>query len=179
MKIALTGKMRSGKDTVAERIIFRYGLKEFKLSSGISDTIDLLFGRNPDNKNRLQYQFIGQTMRQLDQEVWLKYTMKKIQSAGSSQIIISDLRQENEEEFLRKRGFIIIKVESEDSLRKQRIVDSGDIFNEEEFYHETETSVDNIKEDYIITNNGSLEDLDCKVIDVMQDVIRARKAGNK
>lgn len=175
MKIALCGKMRSGKDTVAEILSDEYDFTEFKLSSGIKSIIrELHLGDMYTKKNRGLYQSIGQYMRRFDEDVWCKRTLKDIETfnhyaVGSFQknhienTVISDVRQQNEVDFFREKGFVIVKVVSDDKLRLQRIKDAGDIMMQKDFYHETEKSVDGIEADYTIFNNGTLEDLNDSV----------------
>lgn len=169
MKIALCGKMRSGKDSVAEHLEAKYDFKNFKLSSGITEIINQYFPETRrTGKPREFYQLIGQTFRELDQDVWIKKTQRDIYRYMSrydakSNILISDLRQQNEYEYLKKNGYIIVKVEADDDLRMNRILESNDVFNKDEFYHETEMSVDTIEADYVIKNNGTLIELYHKI----------------
>lgn len=164
VKIALTGKLRSGKDTVAQAFI-EDGFSGYKLSMGITEIIQSYFSKDLESglKLRKHYTTIGQGLRALDDKVWLHRTWKEIQRNETlfdvKDVIITDLRQKNEEEFLRHRGFIIVKVEAEDQLRIDRSFESDNDFDITQMYHETELSVDSINADYIIENNGSLEDL--------------------
>lgn len=168
MKIALTGKMRSGKDTVADMFIEK-GFKPYKLSMGITEVINTFFSDNvkDGNKMRNYYTTIGQSLRELDDLVWVKHTWSKIQKEPfhyiCKDVIITDIRQKNEEEFLRDKGFIIIKVEAATHIRKERAMLADSDFNEKEMDHETEISVDTIEEDFCIVNEGTLMELNDKV----------------
>ena len=166
MKIAISGKLRSGKDTIGKQLIEMYGFEEFKFSSGITKLIQDYFPSNVYSKGKLRehYQTIGQSIRGLDENVWIRYTHNQIQEhlrqhGSKTNIVITDLRQQNEANYLRENGFTIIKVEALSGLRVQRAKDSGDIFNIDDFNHETELSVDHINADYVLDNNGTLEDL--------------------
>jgi len=157
IKIAVTGKIRSGKDTVSHFFIER-GFKRFKFGDGIKEIIEKYF---PDawskGKPRTYYQFIGQALRQLDPDVWIKYVLKKIEESGADNVIIDDMRQLNEAKKLKELGFIIIKVEADINTRLKRMVDLGDKFNLEDLFHETEQQVDLIIPDFIVINNDSIE----------------------
>lgn len=97
-------------------------------------------------------------MRCLNKNVWINYTLS-FADKNKGNILINDGRLVNEAEELRKRGYKIIVVISEDDIRKERIKRSGDEFREELFNHETERQVDWIEPDIVIRNNGSLEEL--------------------
>lgn len=176
IKIALTGKLRSGKDTVAEHFV-NSGFNAYKLSMGITEIIQRFFPCDLKDgvKLREHYTTIGQGLRQLDDEVWLKRTWSEIQRNNIlfnyKNVIITDLRQKNEEEFLRDKGFIIVKVEAADFLRVERAKKSDQDFDVSQMYHETELSVDEIEADYTIGNEGTLEELTDKVNDLIVELL--------
>lgn len=162
-RIALTGKMRSGKDTVGLYLIQR-GLRHYKLSDGISRIISQFFYDDIEcgKKMRTHYTHIGQSMRALDPEVWCKYTWNQISKdnhLAKAGVLITDLRQKNEEKFLRDRGFNIIKIESSEEIRLERAKELDSDFQDDLLSHETELSVDDIDYDYLIKNDGTLEEL--------------------
>ena len=158
LKIAITGKMRSGKDTFAQHFIGDDYFYPIKFSKGISEIIDNYLPEvSLQPKNRKAYQTIGQSMREIDPLVWVKYSVSA--APENESLIVTDLRQDNEAKYLRDKGFIIIKVESDEDIRIRRIIESGDTFSINELNHETELSVDKIVADYTVKNNGSEHDL--------------------
>lgn len=183
MKIALFGKMRSGKDTVGEMLINDYNFKRFAFGEGIGQIIEeyfpevLMEGKKP----RHHYQFIGQQLRQLDEDVWIKYLLKSIaeyeqESEESVRVVITDGRQSNEAVKLKEQGFVIVKVEAPDKVRMERIIQAGDQFTPELFQHETELQVDQINPDYIITNDKDLKHLDRQIATLLLK-IKAEQLG--
>jgi hypothetical protein len=68
--------------------------------------------------------------------------------------IITDVRFENEADAIKKRGGILIKIE--------RPNDNNDD------QHSSETSLNDIKFDYTVTNDGTLYDLKNKITDILQ-----------
>lgn len=183
LNIALVGKMRSGKDTVADILKREYGFGWFALSTGIRSVVsELGLDSESGPKKRHLYQGIGQHMRQYDEDVWCKNTWKNIELYNrikpgypqpyTGNIVVSDIRQKNEEKFFRERGFVIVKVVSSDDIRLERVREAGDEMTPEEFYHETELSVDTISADWFIRNEGTLEELEesiCKLIDMLSE----------
>lgn len=164
MKLAITGKMRSGKDTLGEFLTEMYDFEEFKFSKGISEVIQQYFPEaSGKRKMRNFYQTIGQSMRSLDQDVWIKYIQKDIDkylaaNGEFSDIVITDLRQKNEYKHLKDSGFIIIKIEADEDIRISRAIKANDTFDMASLRHETELSVDLIPADITISNNGSLDE---------------------
>lgn len=177
MKIAVCGRMRSGKDTIANRLVEEYGFKEFKFSLGINEIINKYFPEHAfsEKRPRKHQQFIGQGMRQLDKDVWVNYTLSYVEEylaehGGNADVVISDLRQENEARILRQNGFTIVNVYAFDDIRLQRIIDAGDVFAEETFCHETERSVDDIACDFWISNNDGIEEFECRIDNLIKSL---------
>ncbi|MDQ0976662.1 dephospho-CoA kinase [Neobacillus niacini] len=166
MRIAITGKMRSGKNTVADYFLIHKAFRSMAFGEGIKEVIQLYF---PElllqGKPRKLYQAIGQLFREFNPDIWVEILDRRLDQITTwfgdenIDIVVTDLRQENEYKYLKEQGFIIIKVEAEDELRIERIKQSGDTFDHEDFYHETELSVDALGFDYLITNNTTIEDL--------------------
>lgn len=60
MKIALFGKMRSGKDTVADMLIDEYNFTSYSFSKGIKEIVDTYFPETKEmGKPREHYQQVG------------------------------------------------------------------------------------------------------------------------
>lgn len=180
IKVAITGKIRSGKDTFGSFFLEK-GLKEFKFGDGIREIIEKYYpGTMERGKPRRHYQHIGQQLRVLDNDVWVNYTLGNIRryctlypSLAESGIIVTDMRQPNEADRLRAEGFTIIKVEAEEATRIERMRKAGDQFTLETLTHETELNVDRIAADIVINNNGSKKDLYlmfCQVWKKLQEI---------
>lgn len=155
MKIAIVGKARSGKDTVADYLVSKYGYTEYKFSKGIRDVINLVRGEET-NKNRRELQDVGQGLRRaLGEDIWVNYTLSTI--TGTDKVVISDCRQQNEAKRLTEEGYLLIRVESDEDIRVQRMLAAGDTFTKEDLTHETE-QID-FECPVVIYNNNSLEEL--------------------
>lgn len=173
LKIAITGKMRAGKDTFAECLKEHQYFYEMKFSNGITDIIKAYF---PDafkqGKPRQHYQTIGQSFRQLNPDIWVQKLNEELRQVESllmpQNLLVTDLRQQNEHEYLKEQGFIVVKVVADQLLRLQRIEAEADLFNEATLHHETEFNVDDIVADYTISNSGSLQELQEQGIELLQ-----------
>ena len=162
MKIAVTGKFRSGKNQFAKYFL----AKGFTPAAFGDELTELLMEYFPEafiqeGKPREHYTLIGQTFRQLNPTIWidrLAPLLEILDSIGTD-LIVTDLRQQNEYEYLKSEGYTIIKVEADEEIRKQRIINAGETFDPKRFYHETELSVDGLQYDYLVSNNTTLDDL--------------------
>jgi hypothetical protein len=189
-KIALVGKANSGKNTVAN--ILGSNLSQYdrrNLSIAFADPIkdiilmmfpeaekEYLFGPShlrsniiPNaykNNKPLTYRQclidIGELARSYNPNIWINKLGEKIskfenfiECEGPETVIVSDVRRINEAAFLKEKEFFFIKIKRELSLKLN---------------HSTETDQDEIKEnyfDYIIDNNGSIENLKENIINII------------
>ena len=154
--IAITGKMRSGKDAVAGYLVENYGFTRYAFGDELKRYAHELFGPSPAKPREL-YQWFGQTMRERDPDIWVRKCFEKIEEDRRRAVVrpvITDLRQPNEYERCRAEGFVIIRVNCRDEIRLERMKEAGDLFTEADLEHETETHVDTFAVDFEISNNG-------------------------
>lgn len=169
MKIALVGYSRTGKDEVAK--IIRNSAVEYYSQIGFGDALkDSLYDTFPHLKHgikaRREMEIWGQMHREIDPDHWIKRfyeRMKLLESYDTFNFIVNDCRQPNEASFLRSQGFIIIRVDADVNIRKERA-------GNEVFYTigKSEDKLHEIEWDYKITNNGTLSDLYNSVILVLK-----------
>lgn len=176
IKIAITGKMRAGKDTVYSILKEELELelnnfnnytdgvfitKQHTFGGQLKYFAELLFPEHfvAGGKPRQLFQDFGQSMRQIDEDVWVKKVDQEIQNKLKSTYAdvhisyITDLRQPNEYEYCKENGFFILRVNATDEVRLARMMADGDNFTKEHLHHETETYVDGYEVDYDINNN--------------------------
>lgn len=176
-KIAVIGRIRAGKNTFADMITNKYGHHQFQFGDGIKEVIMEYFPEAlVSGKPRQHYQVIGQSFRQLNPNLWIEMLDRKLQNHfrfyPNYPVIIPDLRQPNEAEYLKQLGFTIIKLEADKEVRLDRIAMSGDVFSEEQLEHETEKAVDMASYDYLVSNNDSLEALQEQADFIMDELIK-------
>ncbi|MCR8983089.1 AAA family ATPase [Brevibacillus laterosporus] len=177
IKLALCGKMRSGKDTVAAYLVEHYDFIPYAFGDGIKRVCRELFPEQVANgkKPRALLQGVGQAMRVIDPDVWIKRTMREVYQAQGFDVVITDLRQPNEYACLYTEGYVIIRVNTSDDVRIDRMRSAGDTFDLADFTHDTERYVDMFAVHYELNNNGSVCDL-YEQIDVMMREIMHREA---
>lgn len=159
-KIALIGKAGSGKDYVAEHLVFHYGFQRFAFADELKKVAFQLFPEAFSNgqKPRKLLQELGQKMRELDEEVWIRALMRQLKHKKPERVVVTDVRQTNEYIALMRAGFVMVKIDARDEVRLERLNRRGDRFTLDDLNHETERIIDSLPADYIFTNNGNGED---------------------
>jgi len=181
--IALTGPKGSGKDTVADiicnrfqnvtRVAFADPIKKvaqhiFLLNDHNNEEYDRLKRSNIDiNGGRFETTWkhvegrhvvreIGMLMRSYDPSQFTKYVSDAINKARnvSDIFVVTDLRFDNEYIMLKEYGAKIIKITRPDYHYDGHITERG--FND-------------YLVDYIIDNNGSLQDLEKRVVNIIKE----------
>ncbi len=160
--IALTGHMRAGKSTVAEYLEKKYNFKKFALAAPIKELIQAL--DLPLERKVLQH--VGNCMRQIDEDVWLRAVWKKLKPYidEGNDIVIEDVRLIREAMYFRKKGFTIVKVNASSEIRKKRAEDRLKRSIPWETWKEwhddpTEKEVDKIDADHELENETNANNL--------------------
>ena len=166
--IALNGRSLSGKDTIANYLSDKYGFIKISFAEPLYKIAHDYFGMT--YKDRSLLQAIGQGYRSIDEDVWVKYLFKKLEEkvnsneiSKDSNIVITDIRQENEYVASVMNGFVPIKVSAPLEKRVERAtMRDGKIPDIKLWEATAETGADNFP--YIeIINDSSLDDLYKKV----------------
>lgn len=171
-----------GKDTAANYLLGKYpGLAErVGFADKVKEVARSLFGLNEeqlygpaavkeatdtryDITPREILQGIGQKMREIYEPVWVdavfNVTIPELEKAGRNLVLISDVRYPNEADKIHEHGGIVVKVER--SLGGTSVGAN----------HSSETSMRNYKNfDYVLENNGSLQDYYWKLDKLMVEV---------
>ena len=159
----ITGLMGSGKSTAAAYIAEKYDFVHMRLSGKMRE-----IARDLELEITRDYlQGIGKFLREFDDDVWVRYLAKKIQ-ASSASIVVDDIRRKNEVDYLKPLGFKFIRIESSSSKRRTRIETRGNEMIPDQDWkrwsvHLTETQVSQLPVDYVLENEGTLEELTDKI----------------
>lgn len=177
MIIGLSGSKQSGKTTTAN-ILSELGYEHRSFARKLKAICADLFNLTQDqvdggNQHReVVLPEWGITSRQILQrmgtevgrsvhpEVWIRYALRGVQP--SSDVVISDVRFDNEAEAVRRLGGIIVQVNRQETYRKDD--------------HDSEVGL-LLPPDFIIENDGTLDDLNDAVQAILLDAYGFRSEG--
>jgi hypothetical protein len=167
--IGLTGLAGSGKDTVRDMLQREHGfagmafaepirsmLRELLTSTGIDpawmDSRELK--EKPITGLEVSYRQMAQTLgtewgRSLQPDFWLRIAdgfLASVAAQGETHFVISDVRFQNEADWVRERGGVIWRIERE-GIEPVRA-------------HASEAEINQLQVDAVIPNHGSLEELE-------------------
>lgn len=171
MKIlAFTGPMGSGKST-AVRLITRMhsGLELVKFAQPLYDIQEYIYDRigrvytRPEDfvKDRKLLQFLGTEWgRSLSPSLWIDLWKKEVSKVKHLRlknylIVNDDLRFDNEAEAVKSLGGIIVKLQT--SKNRIEKINTG---------HASESGVDFKYVDYLINNDGDIDDLQTELLTI-------------
>lgn len=165
--IGLAGRARTGKTTAAKHLANTHGLVTYAFADPLREGLMHIFNLSPcdfdDERKELTIDWLGRSPRELMQsmgtdwgrhqvhpELWLLLAEQNLELLGQTYdnargFVISDLRFENEADFVRKRGGIVIHL-----LRPDAIEVSP---------HVSETGIGIQDNDMVLHNDGAIEDL--------------------
>jgi dephospho-CoA kinase len=169
-KIALVGKLRSGKTEIRKYLQNQYGFTAYAFGTELKRYADEIFDVSDGEKPRALYQFFGQMCRKWDDSIWINKVADSISLDNPEDILIEDIRQENELDWAKANGFTIIRVTAPDEDRLTRAKIAGDNFTEADLEHETESHIDGFAVDYTVENNGTVDDLKRKIDEIMEAI---------
>jgi len=180
--IALTGEMRSGKDTIF-KILEELGYMVHRVAFGdeLKSQFHKTFEDIPESPKPIQHYIdYGQACRAIDEDVWVKALSKTVlrtyrQTLMPSNFVITDVRQPNEFKYARDNKYVIIKVEASDGLRVMRMEELGEKFDPDLFSQPTELHMKTQKYDYIIHNHTTdIEELKVSVERLINQIRKDR-----
>jgi hypothetical protein len=202
MLIGISGKIKSGKDTVGEMLynlgcieysIYKYSFAD-SLKKIVASIVDCDYRSLNNQEFKASYipnfmkitkdgiithivpcskifykdifrtyevvtyrealQFFGDKFRsEYGQDFWIRMLKSDLVSESTCLSIITDVRYKNEADFIKSNKGILIRVDRPE-IQVSRSISS----------HSSETELDNYPNfDYIIENNGTLEELESKV----------------
>jgi dephospho-CoA kinase len=160
--IGISGKPRSGKDTAADLIqqIFP-GITRIAFADALKEQFDAARQTNTRNdqgekaKHRLELHAFSAEKLAKDPRHWIK-----IVSRTAPPLLITDVRFPLEEEVLRQKGAILIRIEASPKTLRKRL---GELYDSQAT-HPNERWLDQITNwHYVIPNNGSMAELEKRV----------------
>ncbi|QNI20410.1 dephospho-CoA kinase [Bacillus phage 1_ICo-2020] len=187
--IALIGKMRSGKDEFAS-ILLELGYPASRIAFG--DSMKGMFSNSfpwiPMEPKPIQLlQHFGQSMRAIDEDVFVKPTLSKLwfekklaenNNYGYKQksYIFTDVRQPNEYEAVRKAGFIPVRIYASEKTRIARMIANGETVSQDILNAPTEKYLESFPVEYTVSNDGTREEFKQEIVELIEKI--QAKEGN-
>jgi hypothetical protein len=141
-KIALSGKMCSGKTTSSDAFIAKWNtFKRASIAGRLKEIAIKVFGMNPDPKmkDRALLQRLGTDLRIIDENAWLNVFFNGL----SGDTVCDDVRYLNELEAFNKNGFITVRLKVDPDVQMERINNLYPDFDLDQLAHKSETDLDN------------------------------------
>ena len=177
MRIALSGLKRSGKDTIGEHLVSKYGFYRYAFADKLKEVAKELFPeefKKTDKPVEL-LQWLGDKMRERDPKVWVKYVVRQIgeERGPEDNIVVTDVRYPNEVSILKELGFIVVRVHAPIETIISRCVATEKDFKPELLNHSSEKMAmeENNYAHYTIRNISTLEELNQRV-DVLVSMLK-------
>ena len=190
--IGLSGKMGSGKNYIAEKIIYPSYKDEYNiLIIGFGDLMkNELYARDTtlsydelydhktfETRNKLQQYGTENGRDKYHQDIWVRGLDIQVEtfrrrSNDNCIIIVCDVRFQNEAEFIIKKGGKLIRIVAEDRTNERYLREAkGDIEQSQKIAtHRSETELDSYKFDYIINNSTTNLDFHTDISNIL-DII--------
>ena len=188
MLIGICGLIGSGKDTVAERLVTHHGYKRDSFAKSLKDAVSSMFNwdrkmlegdtkesrawrEQPDEfwskkfgkevTPRWVLQYFGtEVMRQnMYDAIWIDSVINRYKGDNT---VISDTRFMNEIKTIRENNGVIILVKRGELPSQEWMTSNG--------RHKSEWDWMSSKFDYTIENNGTLDDLNDSVDDIIHQL---------
>lgn len=182
MLIGILGKKRHGKDTISNYLIKNFDYIPLTLAKPLKECCKILFGFNDDQlygdkkeivdeywkiTPRQAYQFIGTDLFRkqmstlipnIGNNLWVEIIKKNIidiqKNNINANIVVTDLRFQNEVDMIKNLNGIVIKV------NRHTVTPLDE--------HESEKGIDLIiNYDYLVENNSTIEQLYKKIDEVL------------
>ena len=181
MIIGISGKIGSGKSTVSE-IFQQNGFYLDSFAKSIKDISHCIFGfdrtkldgltqedrlwrETPDEKYSIMLKkpfspresllLIGTSFGRnlIHNDIWIETVFNRFNMGNNKNLVITDVRFPNEYDSVKKNNGIVIRLERECSIKSD---------------HPSECALDDYEFDYVIDNNGTIDELITKVNNIIQ-----------
>jgi hypothetical protein len=138
-KIALCGKLKSGKTTLALELSSLLGVPRDSFAAALKAGLKMM-GIVPDgpNKNREALQYVGVKLRELDANHWIKVLAAKYPDLDNTGLIVDDCRFQNEYQWLKDSGFLMVRIK----VRSDTQIMRGAAYSQ--LFHQSEIALDPI-----------------------------------
>lgn len=170
--IIILGKAGSGKTSVAYGIVTSNPagrFRKFALADKVKEIQRDLFP-HLTGKPRHVLQHIGMSMRDIDEDVWIRYLDREIAKYRAISCV-DDVRLANEYNHFANKGFVSIRVTCDDHIRIERMRQRDGDVDMDALLHRTEFELDETRCHYTVNNNGTPDELMAQVDAILDEVM--------
>jgi len=164
-KIAIIGKICSGKSFLANYLIDKYNFNRMSFAYPLKKIAKEYYGM--EDKDRELLQDLAIKMKEIDNNVFVNYLIKNMNKEDN--IVIDDLRFENELLELKKHNFIIIKLNIDKKNQMNRYLKLYNNLYIDRINHNSETEQDNLPKKLIDYELNSDEFLLSNIDNIMKN----------
>ena len=128
MRLGVMGPMGSGKTRWAKKYAQAHtSTRVMSIADPLKDIARDLFGMK--GKDRALLQAIGTAFRRIDEDVWIKHLLRRLEP-GDEYVVVDDVRFQNEAMLLKQHGFMLIYLDVTDAEQRVNLADAyGDEAN--------------------------------------------------
>jgi hypothetical protein len=152
--VGFIGLAGSGKDTAAQ-VLTGGGWRRAAFADKLK-SLAFAFGWDgyKDERGRRLLQDLGMAARAYNPNFWIDEADRGIQIFPKLPRVWTDVRFQNEADFVRGRGGIIIRIKRPEQISSDQ--------------HESELNQFDIRADYEVVNGGTIEDLHAKILEILK-----------
>ncbi|PIR84672.1 hypothetical protein COU16_01375 [Candidatus Kaiserbacteria bacterium CG10_big_fil_rev_8_21_14_0_10_47_16] len=181
MILGITGTDGAGKGTVVEYLVQEKGFTHYSARAIFIEEIE----RRGIENNRANMRLMGNYFReQYGNDFLIQYYLPKIKEAGVINAAIESIRAVAEAETLKENGGVLIAVDADQKLRYERVQKrrsttdqvSFEQFQAHEELEKNDPDPHGMQKqkvidmaDYVVTNDGTLEELHAQVDSVLAE----------
>ncbi len=161
--------MHAGKTTLANEFVESHGYERVNMAGPLKALAKFAYGEIVEKdkeyattsledgsvsfkSGRRIYQEIGQSLKIVDRDIWLKCFINDTDQMGREPYVCDDVRFAFEADYLRGEGWYIVRVDTPEKIRIKRAVTlNGKAPTDEELSHESEIEVDGIEADFVLS----------------------------
>ncbi len=181
--IGLVGETGSGKDTVAHYLKRRYDVQLLRFSLPLKKTLNLFFNKSSKKDQAWLY---GTFKKRFGEDV-LHQGVRRYVEQHDGLMCVNGMRMMKDVDFIKSfENSYIIYVTAAQELRWKRVTSRGEKsddrqsledFKDFEENTETEKNIPTIgaKADFVVKNDGTMDDLLWQVDDAMKEIIAKQK----
>lgn len=165
-RVAFYGPMCAGKSTAARVLVEEFGYVRFAFADKLKEVVLDLFGlAGKDENTRRVLQTFSADCKKVLPDVWIDNLLQNVYKSatyGVLNVVLDDLRFIHEAEVLKENGFTLIRIDTPEEIRLERVYKLYPNTSKDSLSHNSELEWKSIAPDFTISGvgNDTVKDLD-------------------